>query len=84
MGEDFDFIIQPRRFLANYCAGTCPTYYLPTDMNSRLLMGLHTPKFKRCCAPALKKDLSILYYDDNGGMLIGKISDMTVEKCQCS
>lgn len=84
MGPDFDFIIQPKRYLANYCAGTCPTYYLPNNIHANLLQGLTRHKLQRCCTPTKMKPLEILYIDDNGSMVTGVLPSMTIEKCDCS
>ena len=84
LGKDFDFIIEPRRYLANYCAGSCPTYYLPTDGNSKLLMAFKKPKVQRCCTPVAKEPLKLLYYNEDGGIMLGKIPNMTIQKCNCS
>lgn len=84
MGPDFEFIIQPKRYLANYCAGSCPTYYLPSNANGQLLMGLSRQKHQRCCTPKTVKPLEIIYVDEYGRVVTGLIPEMTIEKCDCS
>lgn len=84
MGPEFDFILQPKRYLANYCAGSCPTYYLPSSGDSQLLVGLSRDKVQRCCTPTKMKPLEIIYVDDSGSVVTGLLPGMTIEKCDCS
>ena len=84
LGPDFDFIIQPRAFEANYCAGICPNYYLPPDGNSKLLVGLVPQKLQRCCTPTKKSSLQILYVTEDGNYNLGEIPEMTINRCSCS
>lgn len=84
MGAEFDFIIQPKRYLANYCAGNCPTYYMPNNFRATLLQTLTKNSLQRCCSPTKKEKLEILFIDDSGSLVTGKLSGMSIEKCSCS
>jgi len=82
-GEEYEFIISPRRFTANYCTGSCPLYFVPANVNSQLKMGLGR-QMERCCTGKVLKPLGLLYMTESNEIIQGELSDVTIETCGCA
>lgn len=81
LGPDFEFIISPKRYWANYCKGLCPDYVLPNNANVQLTRGAH--RSERCCSPSGVASLKLIYMNDYGDVLRGDISGMSISSCGC-
>ncbi|KAF6022972.1 hypothetical protein EB796_018728 [Bugula neritina] len=81
MGSDYDFIVVPRRYYANYCKGTCPKYHIPANPHYQLTLNVKTTQ--RCCAPSEYSSLNIIFYHDNGSMYEGDLPGMSISACSC-
>lgn len=82
LGDDFDFIISPKRYWANYCKGNCPEYILPNTPNLQLTRGL-PPRAQRCCSPTRLNPLTLLYMNEHGDILQGELQGMSISSCGC-
>ncbi|KAM4698214.1 growth/differentiation factor 8-like [Rhinophrynus dorsalis] len=81
----WDWIIAPKRYKANYCAGECGIAFLqkyaPTHFS------LHAnPKGSAgpCCTPTKMSPINMLYFNENEQIIYGKIPAMVVDRCGCS
>lgn len=79
---EWDWIIAPTSYQANYCAGECSITFQPTYVHTHVwqLSTSATP----CCSPTKLSPLTLLYYDNNYNVVQSKIPHMIVEKCSCS
>lgn len=80
LGSEFDFIISPKRYYANYCAGNCPSYILPNNLP--LVMGFRR-KVQRCCTPSVVSPLTLIYHDERGGIMQSELPGMSISECSC-
>lgn len=86
-GPSFDFIITPRRYPANYCAGQCPPAFLPMHTNTQLThVSRRLPANSRqpCCTPRKMEGVFMVYVDDYGTYMQGVLPGMTIKSCGCS
>lgn len=91
---DFDqfsfgqWIVQPKRFNAYTCSGSCPNPLLPQyyPSNHAILLSLiHSQRDRGqqpLCVPVRLKPLCLLYYD-RGELVIKYHRDMIVQECGC-
>ena len=79
---NWNWIIAPQRFDANFCAGDCPAFYKH---------GRHIPliqriqrDYKPCCSPSKMSSITVLYFDDKSNLLVGEIPGIVTNSCSCS
>ena len=90
-GPDWDFIIEPRRYTANFCAGECP-YSFASTPNAHLVH-LQRGDSRRtsggpCCTPRKMIGLNMIHLtnDDvnqNMKLLVTELPNMIVTECAC-
>nr|ADT91635.1 myostatin [Labeo catla]AEN75196.1 myostatin [Labeo catla] len=85
--EDFgwDWIIAPKRYLANYCSGECDYMHLQKYPHTRRVnkanpRGTAGP----CCTPTKMSPINMLYFNGKEQIIYGKIPSMVVDRCGCS
>lgn len=78
----WDFIIAPKRYEANYCAGECAINY-QTSYTHTHVMQLATSA-PACCAPKQMKSLKLLYFNRKDQVMQTELENMIVETCACS
>lgn len=82
-----DWILQPRGYEANFCAGSClnPT----TDARSKVIAdvqnsGISTdPAVLPCCFPKHKSSVTLLYTPQPGKVQLVELRDMRIDECEC-
>uniref|UniRef100_A0A2S2NT13 Growth/differentiation factor 8 n=1 Tax=Schizaphis graminum TaxID=13262 RepID=A0A2S2NT13_SCHGA len=83
--EEFGWhwIIAPKRYVANYCSGTCDPMLFPKYPHTHLVQ---MTKFGTglCCAPRKMSAISMLYYDPDFNIIYGMLPGMVVDRCGCS
>ena len=83
VGEDFQVIIAPKRYWANYCNGNCPDYALPNTGHMQLMRGL-PQRSQRCFSPSHLQPLTLLYLGEMGDVMRGELQGMTIAECKCT
>ena len=78
----WDWIISPLKFSANYCRGDCSLGVVSDYPHSHLL-NLHGASGP-CCVPRKMSAISMIYLDEDGNYIMGKLNNMKVERCGCS
>lgn len=82
------WILMPSGFYANYCTGSCKGHVLPKFHHSSIVQLVISDtshqNITQCCAPSQLSDLSLLYYDDTGVIILKHLSKLKVEDCMCS
>lgn len=85
----FDFVIQPRRFTANYCEGFCPEvseeYMTPQLFEFLSRLGDSSPagSVEPCCAGNTYQSLEVLMRV-NGVLIIEELQQVIVTSCRCA
>ena len=83
----WDWIIAPRKYVANYCAGKCGFVYKTTYRVSHIVQQ-SIPRNQEnagpCCAPRQLEPLRLVYFDDNGQIIWGHLAGMIVRECGCA
>lgn len=86
-----DWIISPKSFNAHFCEGSCtfPIIKHTETSNHAAVqslihaMGLNTNIPTPSCVPSTTSSLTLLYFDENGGLVLKSYPNMIVEKCGC-
>lgn len=78
----WDWVIAPKRYEANYCAGECAMSFLPRYTHTHIWQ-LSTSA-QPCCSPRKMSPLKLLYFDKNYNIVYSVLPNMIVEKCSCS
>ncbi|KFM76636.1 Bone morphogenetic protein 3, partial [Stegodyphus mimosarum] len=86
-----DWIISPKSFNAHYCSGGCsfPLIKEAKPSNHATIqslvhaLGLNPNVPTPCCVPSVTKPLTLLYFDENGSLVLKNYPNMIVEKCAC-
>uniref|UniRef100_U5EPI3 Putative myoglianin n=1 Tax=Corethrella appendiculata TaxID=1370023 RepID=U5EPI3_9DIPT len=78
----WDWIIAPKRYEANYCAGECTMSFLPKYQHTHVWQ-LSTSAIP-CCSPKKMSPIKLLYFDLSFNIIYSTIPNMIVEKCSCS
>ena len=79
----WDWIIQPKRYLAYYCSGECNFAFLMSSAYGHLLQ--QTSKGNGpCCTPRKMSQISMLYFDQDYNIVYGTLPSMVVDRCGCS
>ncbi len=85
----FDFVIQPKRFNANYCEGFCPEvseeYMTPQLFEFLSRLGDNSPagSVEPCCAGNTYQSLEVLMRV-NGVLIIEELQQVVVNSCRCA
>ena len=85
-----DWIIAPDGYAAFFCHGEC-SFPLSPVMNAtnhaivQTLVHLMNPEVvpKPCCAPNKLTSIMVLYFDDQGSVILKKYRNMVVKSCGC-
>nr|WND63736.1 bone morphogenetic protein 3 [Sinonovacula constricta] len=86
-----EWIISPKSFKAHYCAGSCPfplTKKLRPSNHATIqslvnAVGINPEVPAPCCVPDRLSSLTLLYFDENGNVVLKNYPDMTVKRCAC-
>ncbi|CRL08163.1 CLUMA_CG020966, isoform A [Clunio marinus] len=78
----WDWIIAPKKYDANYCAGECQIAFLQQYAHTHV-MQLSTAA-NPCCSPRKMTPMQLLYFDSQLNIVLGTIPNMIVEECFCS
>ncbi|KAJ1528864.1 hypothetical protein ONE63_007236 [Megalurothrips usitatus] len=78
----WDFIIFPKKYVANYCSGDCPYVYMQKYPHTAIT---HMARNKTgpCCAPRKMSAINMLYFDHDLNVVFGVLPGMVVERCGC-
>jgi len=86
-----EWIISPKTFEAQYCAGRCP-FPLAKGLNPTNhatiqsivhAIGGYPEVPAPCCVPDVLSSLTLLYFDDNRNVVLKNYPSMTAESCAC-
>lgn len=80
---NWEWIIAPKGFHANYCNGECRMGYLPENAHSTISHQVGT-QATPCCSPSQLEAQDLLYFSQELQILKTKIPNMKVLKCSCS
>lgn len=81
----WDWILNPKRYDANYCSGECPFVFLQKYLHTHLVQQANPHgSAGPCCTPVKMSPLSMLYFDENQNIMYGILSGMVVDQCGCS
>lgn len=78
----WDWIIAPKKYDANYCAGECKIAFMQQYAHTHV-MQLSTAA-NPCCSPRKMTPMQLLYFDTQLNIVLGTIPNMIVEECFCS
>lgn len=78
----WDWIIAPKKYAANYCAGECKIAFMQQYAHTHV-MQLSTAA-NPCCSPRKMTPMQLLYFDSQLNIVLGTIPNMIVEECFCS
>ncbi|XP_053546293.1 growth/differentiation factor 8-like [Bombina bombina] len=81
---EWDWVIAPRTYKANYCLGECGIEFLQKYPHFHVVHQAN-PKNPTgpCCSPTKMSPLVMLYFNDNAEVILGKIPGMVVDRCGC-
>lgn len=83
---EYDFIVAPKKYVANYCKGECPFLYAHKLPHSTVLQQMfpNTSSYHHgpCCGASDLAPLKMVYYDGSK-IKIETIDDMVVIHCSC-
>ncbi|XP_049845116.1 growth/differentiation factor 8-like [Schistocerca gregaria] len=85
--EEFgwDWIIAPKKYEANYCAGECPYVFLQKFPHTHIVhLANPAGSIGPCCAPRKLSAISMLYFDNEYNIIYGLLPGMVVDRCGCS
>ncbi|XP_065567265.1 growth/differentiation factor 8-like isoform X2 [Artemia franciscana] len=81
----WDWIIAPKRYEANFCAGECPLAFLQKFPHSHIVQQANPPGTSGlCCAPRKLSSITMLYFDNDFNIIYGLLPGMVVDRCGCS
>ncbi|KAH3734866.1 hypothetical protein DPMN_041316 [Dreissena polymorpha] len=86
-----EWIISPKSFKAHYCSGTCsfPLTKKMRPSNHATIqslvnaVGINPEVPAPCCVPDKLSSITLLYFDENGNVVLKNYPNMTVQKCAC-
>ncbi|XP_070566808.1 growth/differentiation factor 8-like [Ptychodera flava] len=85
--EEFgwDWIIAPKIYEANYCAGECPHNFLPKYSHTHITEGADiNGNVGACCTAVETSEITMLYFNTSENILFGRLPNMVVESCGCA
>jgi transforming growth factor beta-3 len=92
----WDFIIQPRHYMAFFCAGDCPYSFNPATGHSKVsYVAKDNPRKDDswiqasknagpCCTGVRASSLDMIYFDENEHIRFGHLKNMIVNECACA
>lgn len=95
----WEWVIAPKRYEANYCAGECSLFTMTgafphTHLLRQTAAGGGNRKGGNdkllgsqrggCCSPRKMSPISMLYLDNNLNVIYGVLPNMVVDQCDCS
>ncbi|ELU18783.1 hypothetical protein CAPTEDRAFT_184704 [Capitella teleta] len=86
-----EWIISPKSFEANVCAGSCPFPRAKNLMASNhatlqslvRAVGIQEGVPAPCCVPEQLSSLTLLYFDQDKNVVLKNYNGMTVQSCSC-
>lgn len=78
----WDWIIAPKKYEANYCAGECRINFLPRYTHTHVMQ--LTKSAQACCSPRKMQPLNLLYFNRQEMVIHTTLTHMIVESCSCS
>lgn len=88
-----DWILTPRRYIANYCSGSCSQQYMDSGDHARLssnakvvqamLTKLNISATGSTCVPSGHKPVTLIYKNHRGTIMSTSNSLKTVTSCKC-
>ena len=82
---DWDWIIAPNFFVANFCSGSCPRMFNAEYPHTQIMSMLGNDKYPGpCCSASDMSSLTLLYFDDNYNIKYSELPNMVVQRCSCS
>jgi len=82
----WDWIINPKRYHANYCSGECPFVFMQKYPHTHIVQQNQEREIEGgpCCNPRKMSPISMLFYDEYENFVYGTLPGMVVEQCGCS
>lgn len=92
LGDKWNFVIHPRRYQANYCAGSCltPSSYDRAMMTSNthilneMLAKQRAAATSSCCVAADEERVLLAYYVNGGAVRTNNNAIKRIRSCRCS
>lgn len=86
-----EWIISPKSFEADYCAGECPfpmSRVLNPSNHATIqgivhAVGLHSHVPAPCCVPTAMTSVTLLYFDEDLNVVLKNYPNMSVTSCGC-
>ncbi|KAG8183306.1 hypothetical protein JTE90_026006 [Oedothorax gibbosus] len=87
-----EWVMSPKSFNAYYCSGGCkfpltkdshPSNHAAIQSLVYALGGSNPGIPSPCCVPSHTSSLTMLYFDEQGSLVLKSFSDMIVDKCAC-
>ena len=81
------WIIEPKGYWANECAGECPNF-LESDVEHGQILSLYysvnpAASASPCCVSKAYEPIDVLYVTDKGKLKVKEMSDMIAAECTC-
>ncbi|XP_033639931.1 growth/differentiation factor 8-like [Asterias rubens] len=83
----WDWILMPKAYEANYCSGLCPRMRLQQYSHTKIMSIMNPPPegyMGPCCSASYMSPLTVLYFDDKQDIKYSLLNNMRVESCSCS
>jgi len=84
---NWNFVIYPRSFNANYCAGPCHSADMHTlrgQLVSATNQNIDEEARGGCCTARELKAINMLYYDHSDNIALATVDNMSISTCGCS
>jgi len=82
---NWDWILFPRSYDANFCSGDCSLGVPSEDPHTQLMqMSGSLGSAGPCCAPRKMSPINMIYLDKDANVVMGKLHNMKVTRCGCS
>ncbi|XP_063240597.1 uncharacterized protein LOC134541253 [Bacillus rossius redtenbacheri] len=78
---EWDWVVAPKTYEANYCAGDCTYAFLPRYPHSYIVQVTNRTI---CCGPRKMSPISMVYFNKEHHIVFSTLPGMSVEKCGCS
>lgn len=83
----WDWILIPKAYEANYCSGLCPRMRLQQYHHTKIMSMVNPPPdgyMGPCCSANDMGPLTILYFDHNSDIKYSVLTNMEVKSCSCA
>ncbi|XP_072037979.1 growth/differentiation factor 8-like [Amphiura filiformis] len=82
---NWDWIIAPKNFEANYCSGPCPRMVNAQYPHTQIMSMVDPAGYSGpCCSASDMAPLTLLYFDDEFNIKYSELPNMRVESCGCA